>query len=36
MFSIFTHDHVMKPVLDTNSEPGLPVVEAVKIVISFS
>ena len=24
MFSIFTH--VMKPVRDTNSEPGLPVV----------
>ena len=27
MFSIFTH--VMKPVSDTNSEPGLPVVFAV-------
>ena len=26
MFSIFTH--VMKPVRDTNSEPGLPVVYA--------
>ena len=28
MFSIFTH--VMKPVRDTNSEPGLPVIEQKK------
>ena len=27
MFSIFTH--VMKPVCDTNSEPGLPVAKTV-------
>jgi len=26
----------MKPVRDTNSEPGLPVVDTVKVVISFS
>ena len=29
MFSIFTH--VMKPVSDTNSEPGLPVVKEEKL-----
>ena len=31
MFSIFTH--IMKPVRDTNSEPGLPLAEASKFMI---
>ena len=34
MFSIFTH--VMKPVRDTNSEPGLPVVFAVNFFKRFT
>ena len=29
MFSIFTH--VMKPVRDTNSEPGLPLVSGINL-----
>lgn len=34
MFSMFTH--VMKPVRDTNSEPGLPVVFAVNFFKRFT
>ena len=35
MFSISARTHVMKPVRDTNSEPGLPVVKLFLCLISI-
>ena len=35
MFSIFTRTHFMKPVRDTNSGPGLPLVKLFMCLISI-